>query len=183
MKEAEVCLQLQPEGSEEGTMGRASLRAKERRRNFWTSYKEEKGSLTQKLGLIRGKVHPCSDIEERQERQRGTRQLKHLFLTDTGRINRKWCSNTTLLDSTLVQKYLQSCSKIPSHQTALFSKQGSACISMLFHYTVSSCPSRAWQVFQHYNTNPCLCCLGIPFPTTLSLWYHLGYFSAAYYRV
>lgn len=43
----------------------------------------------------------------------------------------------TFLDSTLIQRHLQSSSKTPSHPTALSSKPGSTCISLLFHYTLS----------------------------------------------
>lgn len=84
-------------------------------------------------------MHPCSDIEERQERQRHSTARTPCTL-------RHWEQNKqaamlkhypTFVDSTLIQRHLQSSSKTPSHQTALSSKPGSACISLLFHYTLS----------------------------------------------
>lgn len=99
----------------------------------------------------RGKMHPCSDTEEKQERQKGTeKQPEHLALSDTGRTNSEQCSSTTQLSRNLflLKRHLQSSSTTPSHHTSLSNKLGSACISLLFHDTLSVplCPHRIWQV-------------------------------------
>lgn len=88
----------------------------------------------------------------------------------------------TFLDSTLLQRHLQSSSETPSHQTALSSKPGSACISLLFHYALSVILSKlslaglsALQCYPFPLLSPHM------FSSALLLWYYLGYFSAAYY--
>lgn len=99
----------------------------------------------------RGKMHPCSETELKQERQKGTeKQPEHLALSDTGRTSSEQCLSTTQLSRNLflLKRHLQSSSTTPSHQTSLSNKPGSACISLLFHdtFSVPLCPHHIWQV-------------------------------------
>lgn len=139
LEETEVCLQLESESREEE-------HPQGLKRGFLCiAWGGKRLPHTETGADWRGKVHPCSDIEERQERQRGTQKPEHLALSDTWkRRNREQCSNTTQPSWTLLS-FKGICSHLQRHlHTKLHSPVNQVQHAFLCFFTtllVSSCPS------------------------------------------
>lgn len=163
LEEAQVVfLQLDSEGGEEGTAEEASSRVKEKEREL-VCVEQEAESLphTEMRAEWRGKVHPCSDTEERQGRQKGTPQPEHLALSDTGRrTKREQCSSTTHLSRSLfllkdIFSHLQGhlCTKLHSP----VSQALHACLCSVtalsaphpVHAALSRFSARQWYFYTH----------------------------------